>query len=636
MKVSFAWLNKEFFGGTLPSVERVEEALLLHAWEVEEVIEKDGDTMLDIKVLPDKAPWALSHRGIAKDLSVILDLPLVRDPLSDAPLLLPEAEALSVSLATPMCDRYCAAYLTGVTVGPSPEWLQRSLATIGQRSINNIVDATNYVMYAVGQPLHAFDARKLSGLSVGVRSARAGEEIVSLTGETYALSHDDTIIVDGVSDEPIGIAGVKGGRRAEVDATTRDLIIEAAHFDRVAIRRTSQRLGLRTDASVRFENGIAPEFTAYGLRDVVALIVQIAGGACEGYVDTGLVPSSPRRITLSVGQLNATLGVSLDRAVVDGILARFAYPASWKGDEVTVTPPFERTDLVIAEDLMEEIGRVYGYQHIPSIKPKATPLPEINAGFYYTDLVRSTLTECGFSEVYTSSFRSDDAIALKNALASDKGYLRSALKQNMEDVLRRNAPYADLLGAREVRAFEVGMVFVPDEAGIPSEYASLALGVRSPSGYHPKHDDPILEQGISAVEAALGCALSWSRSNGIAEADLSGAYGALSAPNAYRPFVPAASVTYVPVSPYPSASRDVAFWGADGMTVEKASALIRAHAGNLLQRMDLFDTFAKDGRTSYAFRLVFQSHERTLTETDISSSMDNVYRALESVGCEIR
>lgn len=630
MKVSYNALNT-FFDGKLPSPSDVAQALTFHAWEIEEVVEKDGDTVLDVKVLPDKSAWALSHRGVAKDLSVVLDLPLARDPLLQKPDLSLRAEHLSIDIRTDACSRYVGAYITGVKVGQSPEWLQTYLRTLGQRSINNIVDITNYILLETGQPLHVFDARKLSALSIGVRQAKNGENITTLTGEDYALTSEDTVIVDGNSDTPLGIAGIKGGKAAEIDNTTVDIIIESANFSPVAIRKTSQRLRLRTDASARFENGVVPHMTAYAIRDAVDLILKEVGGILVGYADAGDEFLDRKNVSVSLPRINSILGVSLTVSDVEAIIARFGYVHSWDGEVLTVESPFERPDLTIPEDLIEEIGRIYGYEHVQSIAPERMPLTEINKTFYYTDLVRTALIQAGFSEVFTSSFRATDEVKLKNALASDKGYLRSALSENMSEALVRNAPNADLLGVRQVRMFEIGTVFTKNR-----QYFSLSLGVSSPSGYKAKSDNNVLTLGIEAVEKALGVKLVWKNVAGVAEAELSSVFETLSAPVAYAPFEKTPDTTYKPFSNYPFASRDVAFWAPEGMNKEGVESLIRESAGGLLVRLDLFDTFSKDGRTSYAFRLVFQSYEKTLTEEEIRGAMESVYVKLKEVGCEIR
>lgn len=633
MKVSTAWLQT-FFDAPLPGAEKLENALTFHSSEIEEVIERDGSTVLDVKVLPDKSAWMLSHRGVAKELSTILELPLSHDPLATRPELVPHSGSLTVSIDTERCNRYTAAVLRGVSVGPSPEWLTERLASLGQRSINNVVDATNYVMFHMGQPLHAFDAAKLRAengkLHVGVRMAHAGEEITTLTGETYTLSAEDMLIVDRADDEPIGIAGVKGGARAEVDERTTDLVIESANFDRVSVRKTAQRLKLRTDASARFENGIVPECAAYGLAEVVKLITELAGGTVEGYVDEFPRPSTREPVSVSVGKIVSVLGLPLTQDDVDEILGRFGYERQWTGEVVTVTPPFERDDLVIPEDLIEEIGRIHGLTSIASVTPEPVPLLEINPRFHYAEAVRTALIDAGFSEVFTSSFRKKDEVKLENALASDKGYLRSSLRENLAEALLRNVQHKDLLGLDRIAIFEIGTVFTPS-----GEHLALAFGVRTGAAYSPKKDDPVMAAAMQALAGILGSE-SFDVRDGIAEIDLSHAMADLPQPSAYAAFVKTEDVAYAPFSNYPSVSRDIALWVSEGVSGSDVEAVLNGSAGELCVRTTLFDEFTKDGRTSYAFRLVFQSKERTLTDTEVNEAMERVYESVKARGWDVR
>lgn len=630
MKVTYRGLNA-FFGGTLPSPEDVARAFTFHAWEIEEAEEKEGTVVFDVKVLPDKSAWALSYRGIAKDLSVILNVPLAEDPFAEKPVLEPKTDAVTVKIDTPKCRRYIAAYLSGVKVGESPEWLKSELRALGQRPINNVVDITNYVMFRTGQPLHAFDAKKLSKRALGVRMAKDGEEITTLTGEAYKLSAQDMLIVDQGTDAPVGIAGVKGGKLAEVDAGTTDIIIESANFDPQSVRKTSTRLKLRTEASARYENGVVAGVTAYGIRDAVALVSELCGGTLDGYADTGGSSACPFDVSVTIEKINAVLGLALSKDEVGALIERFGYQHRFEGETLVVIPPFERPDLVIAEDLIEEIGRMHGYDQVRSVVPEPLAPAEVNRTFAAVDRIREALAIAGFSEIYTSSFRPKDDVKIKNAFASDKGYLRSNLRANLAEALAKNAPNADLLGLSEVRIFEIGAVFTQQ-----GEALCIALGVHSPSGFKAKHDEPILTAGITAVQQVLGTELQWGIKDGVAEAELGSVLATLEAPTTYASFTKSADALYAPFSPYPYVARDVAFWTPDGTVVPELESLIRKTAGMLLVRLSLFDEFKKDGRTSYAFRLVLQSEEKTLSEADVVPVMERVYAALKEHGYEIR
>lgn len=633
MKVSVDWLQT-FFDTPLPSPAKIENALTFHSSEIDEVTEVAGDTVLEVKVLPDKSAWMLSHRGVARELSVILGIPLSNDPLARSRERKPESSMLQVALDTDRCQRYCGALIRGVKVGPSPSWLQGRLAAIGQRSINNIVDATNYVMFHMGQPLHAFDAGKLKHADgkyeIGVRMAHTGESITTLTDDTYTLSSEDIVITDRADDTPIGIGGVKGGAHARVDAGTTDIIIEAGNFDRVSVRKTAQRLRIRTDASSRYENGVVPELAGYGLEEAVKLITELAGGQLEGSVDVYPNPTSPAPVTVSVAKINSVLGLSLKKDEIDAVFEKFGYERTWLDDAVTITPPFERDDLLITEDLIEEVGRMHGLSHITAVTPLPIPLLEFNTSFHYAEQVREILLGLGFSEVFTSSFSMKDTVKLANALATDKAYLRSSLSGNLIDALLRNVPNKDLLALPYVAIFEIGTVFEAD-----NEHVSLAFGVRHGTSYNAKKDDPILEAGMEKLKEVLGFE-SFSVKDGVAEVNFTDAIADLPAASAYAPFVQTPAVTYKPFSPYPYISRDIALWVPEGTSADEVIAVLDMNAGALRVKTTLFDEFQKDGQKSYAFRLIFQSDERTLTDEEIQVHMERVYGAVSDLNWTVR
>jgi phenylalanyl-tRNA synthetase beta chain len=635
MKVSYKNLQ-EYFDGKLPSPEALAEALTFHAWEIEEVKTVGVDTMLDVKVLPDKSPWALSHRGIAKDISVILNIPLVHDPLSLTPVLMPVLENSAIERTSDTCTRYTMALITGVKVGPSPKWLVDFLTTLGQRSINNVVDITNYVMFSIGQPLHAFDARKLSsntGYNIRIRNAHDGERITTLTGEDYALLTSDTLIVDGFTDTPVGIAGIKGGKKAEVDAETVDILLESAHFDSIAIRKSSQRLKLRTDASVRYENGVSQQMAGYGIEHGAKFITKFCGGQIVGYRDTGVSVAKQSPVLVPLRKINSVLGLSLSQNDVASIFTRFGFKHTFTDDTFEVTASFERSDLTIAEDLIEEIGRVYGYEHVVSAPIEPITLREINKSFYYAEKIRTFLLEKGYSEVLTTSFRDTDTIKLANALASDKGYLRSCLYKNLEEAMLKNAGNVELFGTDKVRIFEIGTVFTTE-----GEKQRLALGVRGKGGVSGKDFQEVTET-VKKLSEMLGLAPTATdvhEKRGVIEIDLDKTFKNLEAPKAYERYEKAPEVLYKTFSSYPHAVRDIAFWTPETVTDEEASLVVKKSAGALLYRIDLFDRFQKENKVSYAFRLVFLSNEKTLTAEEVDAVMQSISSAISADGWSVR
>src|SRR3989344_1488543 len=247
MRFSYHWLQT-YFDEKLPEPKKLAELFTFHSFEVEEVITEGDDATLEMTILPNRRHDCLSHRGNAREISVLTGIPLARDPFREKVPVWNTAKGFTAMVGDlEGCPRYMAAYMHGVSVGESPDWLKERLRAVGQKPINNIVDATNYVMFELGQPLHAFDAEKFAGegdtIKVGVRSAKEGEPITVLGGAEYILNKNDLVIIDGISDSPLGIAGIKGGAAGEMTPPTKNIIIESANFDSVRVRATATRLG---------------------------------------------------------------------------------------------------------------------------------------------------------------------------------------------------------------------------------------------------------------------------------------------------------------------------------------------------------------------------------------------------------
>jgi len=645
MLVSYNWL-KEYVGASLPSPEEIADLLTFHAFEIESVEQQNDDTVIDVKILPDRGSDCLSQRGVAREIASILGVSLEKDPLATQPALL-STDAIAVEIEdAAMCPRFTAGIISGITVGPSPEWLVKRLAALGQRSINNIVDATNYVMYATGQPLHAYDADKFPAVDgvwkFGVRAAKEGEE-VSLLAEggkdedrVVTLKGGELLVVDGSTDQPIGLAGVKGGRFAGVDAGTKRIIVEAAHFHPGRTRKTARGLGIVIDASKRFENEPSRNLPPYAQAEITDLVTEIAGGTFEGWVDVYPAPKENPAVTVTPTNVNARLGLTLSIDDIAALLHRVGVTVT-KNENQTLTcvGPFERTDLTIEENFIEEVGRIYGYQHVASVVPETVPLTEYNARQFYTERIRATLVALGYSEVITSSFRKKDQIRLLSSLASDKEYLRSTLTKNITEVLDKNAPFTDLLGTPDTRVFEIGNVFEKTTDDI-AEHTALAIGVRiKPSGYTGK-EDAVLKVAEEAVAEALGVSLTWKEEKGVAEVNLTPVITSLPAPTAYDAVPPSPEIAVRPFSVYPAMSRDIAMWVPEGTEIEQVAAVLQEPAGDLCVRITHVDSFTKEGRTSLAFRLVFQATDRTLTDEEVNPVMDAVYGAATKAGWETR
>ena len=634
MKVSLAWLQK-YFDAPLPGADTVADALTFRVAEIEEA---EGD-LVDVKVLPDRAAYLLSHRGVAKEVSAALDIPLKRDPLREELPSYPETDRLSVSLDEEgKCARFMAALVTGVKVGSSPAWLKEALEAVGQRSINNVVDATNYVMLDIGQPLHAFDAGKLAAregaYAIAVRGAASGETITTLAGEEHALPEGTLLVADGNSGAALGIAGVKGGQASGIAEDTADIIIECANFDGSSIRRTAQALKLFTDASSRFQNKPSPALVAYGMRDALALITEIAGGELVGVVDAYPEPPEPEAVSVSLARVNGLLGAAFSVDEVRDALRRLGFSYTEVEDSFVVLPPFERRDLSIPEDLVEEIGRILGYDRIA---PLELPLQETapdQARYRGIERVKDFLVERGFTELSTQSFAAEGDIMLQNPLQEDRPYLRPSLLPAMRDALARGAANAPrVLGPSDLlKLFEVGTAFTKD-----GEFLLLSMGVAALSGKKAKAADALKEHVATLEQELLAAPIAarYSLDGEAVEFDI-GKLNLEKLGDVYAP-LSARMGAYRPYSPYPFALRDVAVWTPAGTEESEVSNAIVKEAGDLLVRIDLFDRFEKEGRISYAFRLVFESMERTLSDADLDPAMERVSAALNAKeGWEVR
>ena len=630
MKISRTWLQN-FFDTELPSAEVIADALTFHAFEIEEV---DGD-VLDIKVLPDRAAYALSHRGIAREVAAVLNLPIAHDSLTAALPAWQASSELELSRGdTGRVQRMMGAIVRGVAIGPSPTWLREALESVGARSINNVVDATNYVTLNMGQPLHAFDAKKVGWhdgkLHITVRGAMADEKITVLTGETYTLPEGALVIAEGATGTALDIAGIKGGASSAITADTTELFVSVANFDGPAVRKTAQALNLFTDASVRFQNKISPELAAYGMRDVLALIQEVAGGEVVGVNDVYESVAPPAPVVASVSKVQRILGSSCTKEEIAGALVRLGLSYAESEGVFTVTPPFERRDLTIAEDIAEEVGRILGYDTIESKQLPPIERPQESDAYAGIERIKDALRARGYTEISTQSFAAVGDILLANPLDKTRPALRTRLSDTMQEALGRAVLAAPrVLGPEQpVQLFEIGSVF-PKEG----ECLSLALGYRAVVGKtKPVHIDSI----IDALRDEAGLAVPVIRvDEGLAELSLRSVdLAALG--KGYQP-LPFALGAYRSFSNYPFALRDVAVWTPEGTEETEVANLILKEAGEYLVRLDCFDRFEKEGRISYAFRLVFESMNRTLSDADLDPAMARVSDVLnQQEGWQVR
>ncbi|MBK5293011.1 MAG: phenylalanine--tRNA ligase subunit beta [Acidobacteriia bacterium] len=436
-------------------------------------------------------PDLWGHHGMAREVAAILERPL-RDPV-DLSVLPQGPGSIAVSIADfDLCPRYSALTLENVTVAPSPLWLQYRLTSVGLNPINNIVDVTNYVMAEIGQPMHAFDAATLAGETIHVRRAAAGEKMQGLDEQHYTLDEQALVIAD--ANGPVAIAGVIGGLSTGVTQTTQRIVLESANFQAASIRKTSSRLKLRTDASMRFEKSLDPRNTRRGLARALVLLEQVSPGirVVGGVSEATRELSAPAPIELRLDWLRRKLGCDVAGEKVRGILHALEFQVEETAPEVfRVTPPSWRAtkDISIKDDLAEEVGRMMGYSSIEPRAPLAPVVPPpVNPERAFLQKVREVCTGQGFTEVYNYSFvnpqqagelalAAEDHVRVLNPISSDQGLLRTSLLPGIVKNIRDNSRHLE-----NFRLFEIGFEIHKQAEGLPTEALHLAAAVYSKAG----------------------------------------------------------------------------------------------------------------------------------------------------------
>lgn len=629
MKVSYKWLQS-YFEKELPSPEEIEALLSVRSFEPEGIEEVNGESVLDFDVLPNRAHDALSHRGIAREYAAASGMELKTDRYSRR-----EVEEVSDKVSVDIqneekCRRYVARVIKGVKVEASPDWLRERLEAIGQKSISGVVDATNYVMFDLGQPLHAFDLNKLSS-GIVVRNANDGEQITTLTGEEKELTRDDLVIADFAG--PLAIAGVKGGNKAGVDNGTVDIVLESANFDPLSVRQTSRRTNIQTDSSKRFENEPTREIALEAIERVTDLILDFCPDAKIGPV-VDIYPLKAEIVEgyVKLDQIRSVVGVDISKEKVSEILRSLQLAHEiLEGDVFYIQTPDFRLDLRSVPDLIEEVARMYGFENIPAVLPEGFDGSKSNKLFYYSGLIRQTLVQEGFFEVYTYNFWNDGEVKTLNAIASDKAYLRPSLYRGMLQSLSKNSDHKDFLGVDNLRIFEIGTVF-------PASGEHMALGMSISELIHNK--EKIRNKGLQTLdgylkklEAALGTSLEPYKegvNGGVLQINLTKLVEDLPEPSGKYTFKSSeGSFEFKNFSLQPTMTRDVSVWIPSADAKAELEEILSA-ADLAVKAPRLVDEFEKEGRVSYLYRLVFQAEDRTLTDNEVNAAMDPIYEKIKS------
>ena len=651
-----------------------------------------GDQVLEVEVTPNRLD-CLSVLGIAREVAALTGSSVREPDLSYEEEGQPIGQLTSVEIADPdLCYRYTASLITGLKIGPSPQWLQQRLTRAGLRPISNVVDVTNYVMLEYNQPLHAFDFDKLQERRIVVRRANRGEPLVTLDGTERKLSDSMLVIADAHT--PVGLAGVMGGANTEITEETTTVILESATFNPGCTRRTSQSLGLRTEASLRFEKTLRPELAPLGLRRATQLFLEVAGGtAAQGIIDVfpGAGESVPE-VTLTPTRLKKVLGIGFEPGRVESCLSSLGFTFEPSGEgALRVTVPYWRSDIAIEEDLIEEVARTIGYDEIPTTM-MSTPVPHHSLQRVRAQELRAmreeakdALVAAGFQEVINYPVNSleglqqganqpsiEEPLKLSNPLNARSPYLRTNLRAGVLSNLSDNLGHH----AGSLALFEAGRAYIPRAGDLPRE-PEMVVGVMCgpwQEGWWQEGDpsqvsfydakgvvDGLLERLKVAAEYQPSADPVFAPGRG---AEIVGNNGSIGVVGQIHPAVAEAfDLGHGPVmlfelelesllqlrdqrtrhfespSRFPPAVRDLAVNVDRSVAAARVLGIITRH--RLVASANLFDVYTgtnvPEGQRSLAYRIEFQSKDYTLTAEQANRALQDVLGSLErELGATLR
>ncbi|MBT3327625.1 MAG: phenylalanine--tRNA ligase subunit beta [Gemmatimonadales bacterium] len=648
-----------------------------------------NDATLDVEITANRGDL-LSHIGVARELAsegegrvILADIPGDPGIAPEFERNSPEIQVGAVSIRiddADLCSRYLGAVIRGVKIGPSPAWLQERLRGAGARPINNVVDATNYVMLELGQPLHAFDLNRLDGQKIVVRRASSDEtSFTTLDDEERQLTSDMLMICDG--SRPIAIGGVMGGLHSEVEDDTVDILLECAMFDPKSIRATRRKLVMSTDASYRYERGVDPESMELAVSRAVALILSTAGGSLDGSVlDCSPGAFEAQTVDLRLSRIGHLLGVPFESAQVTDLLTPLGFDVTGETEGVlhVRVPGFRSYDVTREVDLIEEVARSFGYDQFPSdlgpFRPGTVPDHPL---FKLEDELRRSLAASGLYETQTPAFvpEGEGDVLVSNPVTTTEPYIRRAVLPS----LIRRVEYNLARGNRDVRFFEIGTSFQKTEAGAPpheeTHLAAIVTGRRAPAHWSgdsaaldlwdmkailedtirrayagQAHASPFLEEvvpyqagHILEVRTADGTVVGYGGVLNPEAVDAPVWAGDVLGFEIQLPGEPVANepVVFDPMPQYPASERDLALIVPQGVASQQVANVVREMAGKHLEHLELFDVYRGEGvadeASSLAYRLRFRAKERTLKDKEIDRAVKAILgRLKEALGVEHR
>lgn len=680
MLFSFNWL-KQYIDLTNISAQKVAELLTLHSFEVESTRKSGNDWVLDVDVLANRGHDCRCHLAMAMELAAILGEKLKQNyqNLASQKIVLTRGKLKPVDIKVVSAKqvlRYVALVIENIKVAPSPKWLVDYLEAIGSRSINNVVDLTNYIMYEVGQPMHAFDYDKILALSperkIIVRSSRRAEKVTTLDGVERELPAG--VLVIEVGNKLIDLAGIMGGRASEIGSDTKNIILQAACFDGPTIRRATKLLGHRTDASNIYQHNIDPNLADLALGRGLYLLKEMVGAVkVVQKIDFYPEKKIAKQIKLDLIQVNSLLGVELSVGKVIQILQSLNFvvrESDPHANSIIVLVPTRRLDVAIPEDLIEEIGRIYGYEKIPAKMPYVNLAPpEINQQAAYKNQIRQSLINWGFSETINYIFTDKNsplASSLQNPIAKDKTCLRISLISGLAQNVKNNLKYFSA-----IRLFEIGRIWCQsidkNKQLVIQEKESLAGVMLCADEEEPFF---LLKGFVENLIQSLGISDIWfddalredelvfleSDFNVRALAQIKTDDRLLGYCGELRDFLDRKVVgfeldlsalvqetiserMYEPLAKYPASMRDLAILVSQEIKVGHVLAIINELDIPELIDVDLFDSYQGeelDDKKNLAFHLIFQSSKKTLTDREVDDFIFKIVKKLQEKGWEIR
>jgi len=659
MKYSYTWLKE--LSGTKKTPKQLAELLTMHAFELEDMKTEGKETQLTFDILANRGHDALSHIGMAREICALenrqLNLP--------ASHFLTNRKGLSVKINdTGLCRRYIGVALENIKVAPSPKWMRARLLVCGIKPINNIVDITNYVMLETGQPLHAFDANKTTG-NIIVRQAKKGEKIRLLDESEKIMISKNLVIAD--SEKALALAGVMGGLKSGVMNKTKKIILEAANFDPVSIRKTRTAHNISTESSYRFERDIDSNLAETAAARAIELIRKYGGKNVKAVTTADIYPKKikPWTIKLDLEYVNSLLGENIPANKIKKILESLDIKVKSSEKYIIAEIPTIRIDLKTQEDLIEEIGRIYGYENI-SAKVPAVELsaPPVNEKRVFEDKLRDCATSLGFSEMLNYSFYSaddiekcglaiDEHLEVANPMNPDQQYLRTVLVPGILKNVETNLKNFD-----KFSIFEIGRIYSNHGQKLPDEKTFLAgalvdienkkeiffelkgkieallekLGIENIEFSEPKVAGTIVHPTRAAVMRVRGRTIGYiGKINPkiLGEYRIKNRVAAFELDTQEMQNLASSLREYRPISKFPSVKRDISMFVPEGMAYADIEKEIAKSGGRLVKNIELFDVFEKEGRKSLAIRLEIGSDKKTLTSAEIDGMMKKIVSRLE-------